>query len=303
MTLILLAFCGAMIAASASRSGIELLERLKPRQRLWGIMASLFAVMLIPMAFVITSMALLLHSSTGGLLTRCGRLIAAIVAQPTARPGVTGAMIILGLGVVSLGRGLVSAWRRQRLVRGIPRSDRLDGVVITVWPEPVAFTAGLLRPRVVISKAFMSQTPAKWQRVVLAHEEAHRKGRHPLLLFIADVVATSLPFPAFCRLSEALKTALEERADEMAAAAVGDNATVAEAIAGVALYSSGGTGFEGREVVRIRRLMRESMPVPMLFSVMFALAPFLIVAFALGHAIHCGNASIDTLGLMQCRGY
>lgn len=131
---------------------------------------------------------------------------------------------------------------------------------------PVAFTAGLVHPVIVVSDGLMRALAPDERAAVLAHEHAHASRRHTTVLSAARVVARALGFVPGVRVSvELLVTALEARADEDAVDAVGDPLVVARALATTARLSLEGPAAvagigDGEIGYRIRRLTTRREP-------------------------------------------
>lgn len=103
---------------------------------------------------------------------------------------------------------------------------------------PVAFTAGVCRPVIVISAGLMRALAPEERVAVVAHERAHASRRHTAALSAARVIARAFGSVPGVRASvDLLVTALEARADRDAAAAVGDPLVVARALATTARLS------------------------------------------------------------------
>ncbi|MEW1722125.1 M48 family metalloprotease [Streptomyces sp. NPDC093109] len=119
--------------------------------------------------------------------------------------------------------------RRARAVTGstadelaVVRDDRPDAYALPGRPGRIVVTTGMLR----------ALEPAE-REALFAHERAHLRGRHHLLLVAAELAA--LCHPALRALRDPLAYALERAADEAAAADVGDRRLAARAIARAAL--------------------------------------------------------------------
>lgn len=258
------------------------------------------ALVVIPVSGAAVLLKEALATTGGASLAGCGRLLTAVVQDPFARPGVTGALLLLAAVPLRLVVGVRSAWRSQVHSRQLARhgSGRL---AVAPGSECFAFTAGLLCPRIVVSQSLLASMPEEHRRVVLAHEEAHRRWRHPLLLLVVEALAAALPLPPMRSSARILRLALESLADERAASAVGSRSLVAEAIAELALAPAPAPGFEGQEVTRVRRLLEPPSPHRGFGAAVVVLGMVVAVAFAGTHAVHCAATSADTLAVVQCR--
>lgn len=276
------------------------LSKLGPlTQAVAGLSAGLsFFLIPISVASVVLSRELW---ETGGFgLRACGRLVWAILTEPVARPELSVALLVLAIAPVGLARGTFSAWRSQSACRKLARRAR-GPVLVVPASQPFAFTTGLVRPRVVVSRGLLASARPEFRSVVLAHEEAHRRGRHPLLLFVAETTVRALPLAPLRWASDTLRFGLESLADDRAARKMADRELVAETVAGLALTTVGaGPGFEGDEVRRIRRLLTPRRS-SRLRGVAVAAALFGVLMFAGGHSAHCAADSLQLLTTAQCR--
>ncbi len=143
-------------------------------------------------------------------------------------------LTVLALGVVALGgwrvgRVLAVGFRSERSVLRLRRSGRAEGdLIVLPGDEPLAFVAGIVRPRVFVSEGVLAAAE-RWEPVI-AHERAHARRRDPLRRWLTSLVA-SVHWPFVSRpLREALAEEQELEADRAAAEALGDPIRVAEAI-------------------------------------------------------------------------
>jgi hypothetical protein len=89
------------------------------------------------------------------------------------------------------------------------------------------------RGRIVASRSLLAALPPDERRALLAHERAHLRGRHHLYRAAAELAAAVNPM--LRPLGPAVRYATERWADEDAATATGDRASVARALARVGL--------------------------------------------------------------------
>lgn len=199
---------------------------------------ALVAAAVVPVALLVCTAAVLSAGGHG----RCGlgqeasfRLALGLYAAAAALG------LRLAVAAARLGRA-----SRGALVRGAAASAAvpypIDGrraALVLPGDHPVAYTAGLARPQVVVSRGLLSLLDPAERRALLVHELAHAQGRHPRLLFLGGVVVEALPFlPFLRRIFASMRLQLEMAADERACAAVGDRRILARAIAKAALAAS-----------------------------------------------------------------
>jgi Zn-dependent protease with chaperone function len=111
-------------------------------------------------------------------------------------------VLVLGvLGVTVITRAGASAVRTYRVaragMRGLRSSRALAGrprARVIENAAPMAFCAGLLRPRTYISTGALDKLDDRELQAVLAHEAHHAERRDPLRLFVAQVLADALFF-------------------------------------------------------------------------------------------------------------
>jgi Zn-dependent protease with chaperone function len=115
-------------------------------------------------------------------------------------------MMLLGLLAIEapvlwgIARCLRRQLQLQRRLRGVESVGReaIAGAVVQIvrGRRPVAFCAGLLRPRIYVTEAALEQLDAAQLRAVVAHELGHARRRDPLRMAVADVVAGGFWFIA-----------------------------------------------------------------------------------------------------------
>ncbi len=194
-----------------------------------------------------------------------------------------GVLAVELLGVLGLSGVRTSRTRRRhrallelvvepagRLAGGLPDTRLLD------HPAPVAFCIPGVRPLLVLSSGMVAELDEHQLAAVVAHERAHLRERHHLLLLPFVAWEAALPvLPAAARAHAAVRALVEMRADDVALASLTDltpRQTLARAI--VAAAAAGGSG--GREGVpdgalavtgsataaRVVRLLEPARPLP-----------------------------------------
>jgi Zn-dependent protease with chaperone function len=144
-----------------------------------------------------------------------------------------------------LGVSLLSGWRRRgrlipdparrftRLARALRGAPDVDPARVRAlwWAQPTAFTAGLVRPRIYLSRGLVETLTKDELQSVLRHEQAHAAAWDPLRLAAARVLSDCLWFlPVARHLAEAFGNQAEFRADDAAVAGGSDALDLATAI-------------------------------------------------------------------------
>lgn len=199
------------------------------------------------------------------ILHACARAIATAASVPTVLAMALAASI-WGMVLWHLCRQALVGHRTIRLARqhavvpppavaSAARDLGIRRLVVTDLPESLAFSAGLLRPTVVVSSALVGSLDPAPLGAVLAHEAAHARNRDPLRQVAAHAVGRGLWIvPAARRTAEHQRLRYEFAADECARSWAGRRA-LAEALlafhsapgsAGAPAIAGGGTALGAR---------------------------------------------------------
>jgi Zn-dependent protease with chaperone function len=159
--------------------------------------------------------------SSGGLTTLAAISVIALVALTLA---------IAGRSI----RRQVRATRRY--VRGLgpasgPKEVAGARVHVVDTPEPSAFCAGYLRPRIYLSRVALSELDDRELAAVIAHERHHVRRRDPLRLLLSRALADALFFiPVLRPISERYESLGELAADEAAVRDAAGRSSLASAL-------------------------------------------------------------------------
>lgn len=163
-----------------------------------------------------------------GLLAACVMTVRARYAHPGGA-ALTGLGAALALTVAArvtwcTGRALGHAWRSGqrhcRQLRAVGRADRRLGAVVVDYAELAAYCLPGARQPIVLTSAVIEALDEAQLAAVLAHERAHRRGRHHLLVLLAGSLAAAFPrVTAFRSGLEQITRLVELRADDEAAQA------------------------------------------------------------------------------------
>jgi Zn-dependent protease with chaperone function len=233
-------------------------------------------------------------------------VLAALSAGPAAIPHLTHLQtrrgVVFGVAAAAtllvLGRLLLSGHRigtRLRAARtrhrelvdilatsdSVPESERsADGIRVLDHATPTAYCLPGRRSRVVLTQGALAALPVAELEAVLAHERAHLRGRHDLLLEYFTVLHHSVPEPV--RSPEALREVrllVEALADRAAVRASGSLATARALMTlahGQAPAAGLGAGGEGTTAARMRLLAADPLP-PLVAAGMYAYAGAVLV--------------------------
>src|SRR6201996_3602209 len=145
------------------------------------------------------------------------------LSYPAANIDAVVIVLLAVLGAVVTARALTGTLREVRAARRFhqllgQRAPRpLHGALLIVDPQPQAFCAGLLRPRVYVSTGAVAILDEEALSAVLAHERHHAYRHDPLRLAAGRVLAQALFFlPGLGDLVERQQALAELSADESA---------------------------------------------------------------------------------------
>jgi predicted transcriptional regulator len=190
------------------------------------------------------------------LLSDCGRFLI-----PDVGPGQLAVLILGVLAAVVFARAVSSLIANVQASRALRRGLRVTDevtllgtpVLLIQRPAVEAFCAGLIRPRVYLSRMAQASLPASELEAVITHEAHHVARRDPLRILLMAVFADALFFmPVLRRLERRYQALAEIAADEAAVAAVDGPAPLAAAM--LRLGDDGAEGVVGITADRVDHL-------------------------------------------------
>ena len=184
------------------------------------VLLALTAVL--PVERVSFDVAHLLHACAGVLQNRYALFQAGWVPAVSVTVAVLTAVLLLRALVV-LGVGVFRGRARQRrLIDLLARERDGFGVHVLTHDVPLAYCIPGGRGRIVLTTAAKTQLDEQALAAVVAHEQAHLRGRHDLVLFGADVARTAFPWSRFFKVAhEQMSGLVEMLADDRAARQTG----------------------------------------------------------------------------------
>ncbi|MGW4474444.1 M56 family metallopeptidase [Nonomuraea sp. NPDC004354] len=181
----------------------------------------------------------------------------------------------LGAGALVAGRlgaclgGVLAKARSERRRHAeslalLGRPDRELGAVVVDYAEPLVYCLPGRAATTVITTAALRSLNGEQVAAVLAHERAHVRGRHHLVLAAGEAFARAFPFvPLFSAARAEVARLVELRADDVAASRH-PRVQVAAALVGLAtgrvpafVMGAGGES----ALARVRRMLRPAAPL------------------------------------------
>jgi Zn-dependent protease with chaperone function len=228
---------------------------------LWLTLAAswLAAVPLAALALAVPLMWQAPGGQGGGTFTGTGGV-------PAAVAGMLLAVAVVVRTSWCLGRGLARARRDHRahaaFLAAAGRPDHALGAVVIDADAPAAYCLPRGRHRTVITTSALSRLSPGQLRAVLAHERAHLRGHHHLMLAAAAALARAFPaMPLLARASAELAVLAEMTADDHAARRHGA-ADLAAALVTLAGAGSRSTALAAGGPAAIARIQRLLTPPP-----------------------------------------
>lgn len=195
-----------------------------------------------------------------------------------------------GVAVLALGGAVlwvclvVRVFRAHQVVLNLMRVSRRQGS-FQVLPtrHPMAFTAGLLRPRMVISDAVLTILPTEDLDIVIRHEEGHARRRDALCRILLEALTLGMPKSSRALLLEDYALACEEVCDRRAVQGSVTPDRVAEVLIRMqrlgCIQPEGVAGATGSHLAhRVRALLGDPYPPRPRWMKLLWLAPVLLLA-------------------------
>ena len=243
--------------------------------------------------------------AASGLLSMLVAALALAVLSPQpsqrgfAAGGAVSTLSVTVCAAVGLGRTVGRARRQARRLTatvalvGRPLPELGPEVVAVEHPQPAAYclTGRRGQRRIVVTSAALGALERSQLRAVVAHERAHLRERHHLVLLAADAFGVAFPIlPLFRLARREVAVLVEMRADDVAAHQHG-RASVASALVSVAngsvpgsVLAAGGGGGGVTALRRIRRMLGPSRPLGVVARAGGLVGAALSVAFPLSLA-------------------
>ncbi|TMR95756.1 M56 family metallopeptidase [Nonomuraea basaltis] len=178
------------------------------------------------------------------------------------------AALIVAWAASSVGAMLFTAWRERRrhaeMLRLLGRRDGALGAIVLEYDEPLVYCLPGRQAETVVTTAALRSLPPESVAAVLAHERAHLRGRHHLVLALADGLKRAFPgLPLFATAKKEIVRLVELRADDVAARhhpRIHIAAALVSLATGRAPAFTLGAGGE-TALARVRRMLHPAIPL------------------------------------------
>jgi Zn-dependent protease with chaperone function len=230
---------------------------------------AVISVVLGSMALVVPTVRV--SAGLAALLANCVMALRASYAHPGGA-AMAGAGAVLGLAViarvcwctaVTLARAGAARRRHRRVLAVAGRHDRRLGAVVLDHDEAAAWCLPGTGRQVVLTTAAAAALDDAQLAAVLAHERAHQRGRHHLLVALAGSLAVAFPRVRTFRQGHEQVARLVELLADDAAAAAAPRLKVAEALLSLAAPAPAAALGAGGSATgaRVRRLIAAPAPI------------------------------------------
>lgn len=308
-----------VFALAVSTVGVAVLRRASWTYRaprlaiaMWqGLSASVVAsvvlaglALAVPVVPLTTDAAELLHTcamTLRAMYTSPGGLAAAIVGS-TVAIGLTARVSYCV--VDELMRARSQRRRQEQTLALVARDNHRLGISVIDHPQVAAYCMPGRRRRVVLTSAAVDALDVSQRSAIVAHEVAHLRGRHHLVIAAARALHRAVPAPGL-RIAADEVIALVEMAADDAAAAHHDRFTVAGALVRMAEMKApagalGAAGTAESLTRRVTRLVDEPASARVLtrIAATVALAGVLLVPLVLAASPAFAATAIDYCPVM-----
>lgn len=159
----------------------------------------------------------------------CETHVPTILSDPVAYGCMVLAALLAWHVLFHLSQILVREMRIRQNLSTLAGESRKDFRLIDT-PEPIAFSLGIFRSTVFVSRGLIQQTSSDELQVILQHEQAHGRRRDNLRNILASVGTLVFPVPIRRQLLTDLRMAAEQCCDAHAASALADSVLVAQTL-------------------------------------------------------------------------
>lgn len=204
----------------------------------WWLYAPVWAPVLLLWPFLFPGVYATVGGMTEHCLSHADRHHHHICRDPVPHAdGHDGAVLLLTLlaipFLVAAAGALRHTWREWHVARALVATSRAlephDGVRCLPTDEPLAFTAGLVRPSILVSQGLVDRATPETLSAIIAHERAHVARNDSAWAVLDRLLGSLLPSVVRAPLLDELALAREQACDEVAARVTG-KARVAAAL-------------------------------------------------------------------------
>ncbi|UYM05674.1 M56 family metallopeptidase [Solicola gregarius] len=279
---------------------------------MWQALSASMLASLILAGAAMAVPALPLTTDAAELLHTCAMTLRAMYTSPGgAAAAIVAGAVTIGLTarvtyclVDELLRARSQRRRQEQTLALVAHDDHRLGVTIVDHPDVAAYCMPGRRRRVVLTSAAVDALDTSQRSAIVAHELAHLRARHHLVIAAARALHRAVPVPPL-RVAASEVIALVEMAADDAAAARHDRFTVAGALVRMAEMKApagalGAAGSATSLARRVNRLVDDPARMRPLTrgAVLLVLAGVLLVPLALAASPAYAATAIDYCPVM-----
>lgn len=238
----------------------------------WQVAASSTILSVVLAGLVLAVPTMPAGASVADFLHMCALALHQQYSTPGGVATAVGGLVVVGATVARLGWCLLVAaatTRRCRhsqlqALRLVAHRHHSHGVLVVEHPAPAAYCMPGRRGEVVVTSTALEALDEEQAAAVLAHERAHLRARHDVLLAIAEASCRAFPrVPVFDRARRELGRLVEMHADDVAAGDYRRRALASAVVRLAGAPAPTGTLGAGVESVqaRVRRLLDGPSPL------------------------------------------
>ncbi len=212
-------------------------------------------------------------------------------------------LLIAGAGLLyGVARGIWDTMKANHAIRALPKADYGLGIILIKDDIQVAFTHGLLSPRVYISSGLIRSLNRHELNAVVLHELYHKRHRDPLRFLLLSILKDTFFYIPLVRYLFGLLHSLQEKAaDDKAVSAMNEPFDLASALIKiarsgcVALGPASIKGF-GSVEVRVKRLIEgrdEGLKLPGWKSIVSSLLAIGVIFLSLALPLYASISGHD----------
>jgi hypothetical protein len=208
-------------------------------------------------------------------------------------------------------RGVFALFTANRKIKALPISDCGGIIIIEDNRLKTAFTHGILKPKIYMSRGLINSLDDSELKAVYLHELHHKNQRDPLRLFLISILKDTLFYIPISRFIEGLiQRKIEFAADDAVVNDMCESVSLAAALLKITDFNNGrfmpqpaSLGGFGSTEGRIRRLIEgtgEVIKLPSMKSAIISILIFGLLLFSLAFPLFASFPEMGRCDTSHC---